>query len=178
MNGDISRHSSNIKNKTGSLTHAFILKADSSYCRYDCVSLCPPWRRFSLLCALHRLQLGAEVHAPLNRPHLHLSIDERTTEARRWRLLSVNRLSGRATGPSHWDPADQWSWRGCNRGENSSISQLVCGSSGVAQYLNYVWFEEEEAHVENIKTPPDQLQGPCCITNWYNGLTQGWIKGG
>lgn len=30
---------------------------------------------FSFLCALDRLQLGVEVHAPLNRPHLHLSID-------------------------------------------------------------------------------------------------------
>lgn len=44
------------------------------------------------LCALHRFQLGAVVHAPVNKPHLPLSIDGRTTDVRQSHWSSL------------WDP--------------------------------------------------------------------------
>lgn len=75
---------------------------------------CAPLDVVCLLGALHTLQLGAEVHAPLNRPHLHLSIDGRTTEAGRgdggWVLQAVGpgpltriqRPSGPGPGPGRF----------------------------------------------------------------------------
>lgn len=99
------------------------------------------WRRFCV-CALNTLQLGAEDHAPLNRPHLHLSIDGRREDGGGKReegdggkdqhLMSVDRLLDRDPGWSpHWDPG--------TRGTSGSVM------SGWENKLSKWWFEDVEA---------------------------------
>lgn len=87
----------------------------------------------SFQCALGRLQLGAEIHARLSRPHLHLSIDGGAT--------GVGPRPLKPSGPPPGAPPgaagnEQWS-RG---GEKSSFSQLGCCS----RELRSRRFEEEE----------------------------------
>lgn len=83
----------------------------------------------SLQCALSRPQLGAEVHAPLNRPHLHLSIDGGAAEA--------GSVAMEAIMPNLWSPhgpeTEQSSWGAGMGRENSSISQLGCWNSKEAR---------------------------------------------
>lgn len=72
---------------------AFILKAASFNCGRVSVFLSVLTSMLSLVCAqLSRLQLDAEVHAPLNRPHPHLSIDGENRAAA-MDAVGVERLS-------------------------------------------------------------------------------------
>lgn len=118
----------------------------------------------SLSCvALDRLQLGAEVHAPLTRPHLRLSIDERTTEPPWWwRRRAWTGCRVEPLGPTRGIQTQE-AWRAEMGDENSSVSQLVCCSSR----------EVSKAHADVAL----KLQGPgpgTLFYNWYIMLTHGW----
>lgn len=85
---------------------------------------------FSLQCALGRLQLGAEVHARLSRPHLRLSISmgEKQRQGRGDRSCQRGlRLEG-------WSRAAVLDQRARRREEfNFTVRLLQQGSSGVGE---------------------------------------------
>lgn len=88
----------------------------------------PPSLRLdvSFQCALSRLQLVAEVHARLSRPHLHLSIDGGATGVGpRWSKLSAPPPS-RCTYWGCWERAAVPG--SAHGGEKSSFSQPGCCS--------------------------------------------------
>lgn len=80
-----------------------------------CVSLSVFTSILFLVCAqLNRLQLEAEIHAPLNRPHPHLSIDGEKRAAA-MDAVGVDSLSSWATGP-RTGIQESKVLRGCNGG--------------------------------------------------------------
>lgn len=85
--------------------------------------------------------------------------ESRAAEPRWWRSRCGRAVGVEATGPHTGIQQSSGPGELPNGCETSSISQLVCCSSREAQYLEPVWFEEEEAQADvalskNTITPP------------------------
>ena len=89
-------------------------------------------------------------------------------QQRRWRLWV---WTGRTSGPL---AGIHRSWRGRNGAENSSILQVVCCSSKEAQYLESLWFEEEEVHSDVALSNTLPVQGTL-FYNWSSVDLGGWV---